>query len=102
MIASYRLTPSICGARCDPRARYTQLRFIFMKSGSLIAAIPILLAPFAAGQPAPIHVLVSNGVRAVVEDLQPQCEKAVGHPLAIEYSAAALLKQKVDAGQQFD
>jgi molybdate transport system substrate-binding protein len=73
-----------------------------MKSGSLIAAIPILLAQFASAQPAPIHVLVSNGVRAVVEDLQAQCEKAVGHPLAIEYSAAALLKQKVDAGQQFD
>ena len=55
-----------------------------------------------AGQPAPIHVLVSNGVRAVVEDLQPQCEKAIGHPLVVEYSAAALLKQKVDAGEQFD
>jgi len=55
-----------------------------------------------AAQPSPIHVLVSNGVRAVVEDLQPQCEKAIGHPLSIEYSAAALLKQKVDAGEPFD
>ncbi len=55
-----------------------------------------------AAQPAPIHVLVSNGVRAVVEDLQPQCEKAIGHPLTVEFSAAALLKQKVDAGEQFD
>ena len=53
-------------------------------------------------QPASIRVLVSNGVRAVVEDLQPQCEKTIGHPLAIEYSAAALLKQNVDAGEQFD
>src|SRR6202162_1998623 len=55
-----------------------------------------------AAQPAPIHVLVSNGVRAVVEDLQPQCEKAIGHPLMVEYSAAALLRQKVDAGEPFD
>src|SRR5947208_1944878 len=86
----------------NPSARYTQSRLIFMKPHSLIAAIAILLAPFAAAQPAPIHVLVSNGVRAVVEDLQAQCEQAVGHPLAIEYSAAALLKQKVDSGQQFD
>jgi molybdate transport system substrate-binding protein len=38
----------------------------------------------------------------VVEDLQPQCEKAIGHPLVVEYSAAALLKQKVDAGERFD
>src|SRR5579864_8052121 len=73
-----------------------------MKARSLIAAITILFAQFAAAQPTPVHVLVSNGVRAVVEDLQSQCEKAIGHPLAIEYSAAALLKQKVDAGQQFD
>ena len=62
----------------------------------------LLFVPPALSQAAPIHVLVSNGVRAVVEDLQPQCEKAIGHPLAIEYSAAALLKQKVDAGESFD
>lgn len=80
-----------------------------MKPGFLAAAIAAstfgfatLLAPPAEAQPAPIHVLVSNGVRAVVEDLQSQCEKAIGRPLAIQYSAAALLKQKVDAGEQFD
>jgi molybdate transport system substrate-binding protein len=79
-----------------------------MKLGSVAAAIAAIflvtfpIAPHAAAQSAPIHVLVSNGVRAVVEDLQPQCEKAIGHPLVIEFSAAALLKQKVDAGQQFD
>ncbi|HTA70633.1 MAG TPA: substrate-binding domain-containing protein [Bryobacteraceae bacterium] len=67
----------------------------------LVAAAVFAGASLGA-QPAPIHVLVSNGVRAVVEDLQPQCEKAIGHPLSIEYSAAALLKQKVDAGEQFD
>ena len=80
-----------------------------MKPGSCAAAMAastlgfvFLLAPCAPAQPAPIHVLVSNGVRAVVEDLQSQCEKAIGHPLAIQYSAAALLKQKVDAGEPFD
>jgi len=66
-----------------------------------VAAV-IFGAASLLAQPAPIRVLVSNGVRAVVEDLQAQCEKAIGHPLAIEYSAAALLKQKVDAGEQFD
>ncbi len=67
-----------------------------------LVAASIFGAAALLAQPAPIHVLVSNGVRAVVEDLQSQCEKAVGHPLAIQYSAAALLKQKVDAGEQFD
>jgi molybdate transport system substrate-binding protein len=69
-----------------------------MAASAFLFAFP--LVPRAAAQP--VHVLVSNGVRAVVEDLQAQCEKAVGHPLAIEFSAAALLKQKVDAGEQFD
>jgi len=66
-----------------------------------VAAV-IFGAASLLAQPASIRVLVSNGVRAVVEDLQPQCEKTIGHPLAIEYSAAALLKQNVDAGEQFD
>ena len=56
----------------------------------------------ALAQSAPIHVLVSNGVRPVMEDLQSQCERAIGHPLAVEYSAAALLKQKIDSGEPFD
>ena len=51
---------------------------------AIIAAFAILLAPLATAQSTPIHVLVSNGVRAVVEDLQPQCEKAIGHPLSVE------------------
>ena len=76
------------------------------RTAALTSAIFIaFIGPFvqrSPAQPAPVRVLVSNGVRAVVEDLQQQCEKAIGHPLAIEYSAAALLKQKVDAGQRFD
>ncbi len=61
-----------------------------------------LLTSDASPQGAPLHVFVSNGVRAVVEELQPQCELAIGHPLALEYSAAALLKKKIDAGEPFD
>ena len=59
-------------------------------------------APIASAQSAPLHVFVSNGVRAVAEELLPQCERAIGHPLALEYSAAALLKKKIDAGEPFD
>jgi len=66
------------------------------------SAAAIFGAASLVAQPATIHVLVSNGARAVAEDLRAQCEEAIGHPLAIEYSAAALLKQKVDAGEQFD
>lgn len=61
-----------------------------------------LLAQRASAQPAPIRIYVSNGIRAAVEQLRLQCERAAGHPLAIEYSAAALLKKRIDAGEPFD
>ena len=69
---------------------------------AVLAACVVLLVPQSKAQPTLIHVLASNGVRAVVEDLQLQCRNAIGHPLAIEYSAAALLKQKIEAGEPFD
>lgn len=69
---------------------------------AVLAACVFLLVPQSGAQPALIHVFASNGVRAVVEDLQSQCENAIGHSLAIEYSAAALLKQKIESGAPFD
>jgi molybdate transport system substrate-binding protein len=56
----------------------------------------------AAGQPSTVGVLASNGMKAVIEELQPQLEKAAGHPLSIEYNSTAALKQKIDAGAPFD
>jgi molybdate transport system substrate-binding protein len=53
-------------------------------------------------QNAPIHVLVSNGVRAVVQELRPQCERAIGHPLALEFDSTTGLRQKIDSGEAFD
>jgi molybdate transport system substrate-binding protein len=44
----------------------------------------------------------SNGIKAVVEQLQPACEMAVGHPFKIDFSTAASLKQKIEAGEAFD
>ena len=67
-----------------------------------IFGFTLSFAQDASAQGAPLRVFVSNGVRAVVEELQPQCERAIGLPLAIEYSAAALLKKKIDAGEPFD
>lgn len=46
--------------------------------------------------------MASNGMKAVVEELQPKCERAIGHPLSIEYGSTAGLKQKIDAGAAFD
>src|SRR4051812_9967246 len=66
-----------------------------------IAALVSGIVPVAA-QNAPVRLLVSNGMKAVVEQLQPACERAIGHPLIIEFGSTTGLKQKIDAGAAFD
>jgi molybdate transport system substrate-binding protein len=73
-------------------------RFSFF---SLTAGLICFLAQSAAAQ-GPVRVLVSNGMKAVVEELQPRCERAIGHALSLEYGSTAGLKQKIDAGAPFD
>jgi molybdate transport system substrate-binding protein len=60
---------------------------------------------FAAGNDAKsgeIRMLCSNGMKAVVEEVRPQMERAIGHPLSIEFSSTASFKEKIDAGATFD
>jgi molybdate transport system substrate-binding protein len=52
--------------------------------------------------PEPVRVLSSNGVRAVVEALQPEIERTIGRPLAIEFSTATGLKERIEKGAAFD
>ena len=49
-----------------------------------------------------IRMLCSNGMKAVVEEVRPQMERAIGHPLSIEFSSTASFKEKIDAGAAFD
>lgn len=63
----------------------------------------ICTAPqLVAQQPAEVRVVSSNGMKAVMEELRPQFERAIGHPIAIEFSSAAALKKKIEAGEPFD
>jgi molybdate transport system substrate-binding protein len=73
-----------------------------LRAYSLPALGFICLLQAAAAPPAAVRVLASNGMKAVVEELQPQLERAAGHPLSIEYDSTAALKQKIDAGATFD
>jgi molybdate transport system substrate-binding protein len=56
----------------------------------------------AVAQTAEVHVLASNGIKAVMDELRPQAERAIGHPLAIEVDSSSMLKQKIDGGEAFD
>ncbi len=41
-------------------------------------------------------------MKGSLEALQPQCEKAVGRPLAIQFGSTASLKKRIEAGEAFD
>ena len=74
-----------------------------MAAGLAVASVGLLLAAQpAAAQSQPVHVFISNGVKAVIDELRPQAEKAIGHPLAIDYGTTAALKARIESGAPFD
>jgi molybdate transport system substrate-binding protein len=56
----------------------------------------------AAADAADLRVLASNGVKAAVEQLKPQLEKASGSTLSIDFSTAAALRERIEKGEAFD
>jgi molybdate transport system substrate-binding protein len=56
----------------------------------------------AAAQTSEVHVLASNGIKAVMEDLLPQAEQSAGSHIVVQYNPTANLKQKIEAGEPFD
>ena len=78
------------------------IRSIAAATAATTAGLILLCAQGAVAQDAPIRVLVSNGMKAAMEELQPQCERAIGHPLAMQFSSTAALKKKIEAGESFD
>jgi arylsulfatase A-like enzyme/pimeloyl-ACP methyl ester carboxylesterase/ABC-type molybdate transport system substrate-binding protein len=73
-----------------------------MRPGSIALLVAVVLPRLAAAQAPGIRVLASNGVRAALEDLRPECESAIGRPLAIEFGTTAALRQRIEAGERFD
>lgn len=49
-----------------------------------------------------VRVLASNGIKAALEELKPQCERAIGQPLMLQFSSTAALKKRIEAGEGFD
>jgi ABC-type molybdate transport system substrate-binding protein/sugar lactone lactonase YvrE len=77
----------------------------FCRSVLAFVGLVWVLAPSAAPQApdaALFRLLASNGMKAVVEELKPQLEHAVGHPLAIEYNSTTGLEERIASGAPFD
>src|SRR6266513_1385724 len=71
-----------------------------MKRLFTIAIMAMTVSLFSQGEP--IRVLASNGVRAALQDLIPQWEKAIGRPLIVQFDPSAAIKRKIEANEPFD
>jgi molybdate transport system substrate-binding protein len=49
-----------------------------------------------------IKVLSTNGVKAIMEELGPQFERATGHKLVVTFEVTTALKKDIEAGATFD
>lgn len=61
-----------------------------------------VVAPSALAQPSALRVLASNGMKAVIEEIRPQLERAAGQPLAIEFGTSATIRERIEKGEPFD
>jgi molybdate transport system substrate-binding protein len=57
-------------------------------------------ASHAQGQP--VRVLLSNGFKAVFDDLAPACERSIGKSVTVQSGTSTSLIQRVNGGEPFD
>jgi molybdate transport system substrate-binding protein len=65
----------------------------------------LFLAAFASAAPAraaDIKVFCTNGVKAVVDELIPQFERASGNKVVLQFEPSTQLRKRIDAGEPFD
>jgi molybdate transport system substrate-binding protein len=74
------------------------IRIVFAAAFGFVS----VLGQATTGQAAEIRVLCSNGLKAVMEDLAPQFERATGHKVVVKFGLAAGLKKEIESGESFD
>lgn len=67
-----------------------------------IAGVVSLFAGRAPAQAPAVRIFASNGVQGALNDVIPQCERAIGHPLAVEFGTTATLKPRIEGDEAFD
>src|SRR5438128_7963793 len=71
-------------------------------SGILFTVAVLAVSVSSFSQREPLRVLASNGVRAALQDLIPQWERAIGRPLTVQFDPSAAIKRKIEANEPFD
>lgn len=77
-------------------------RHIFVAVVVVAVAVAVAVQPVAHAQADSVRVFLSNGFRAVFEDLAPACERSIGKPLSAQSGTSASLIQRVNGGEPFD
>jgi molybdate transport system substrate-binding protein len=75
-----------------------------MRFHRAVIAVTALLLPFLTvqAQAAELRILASTAVKAVLEELGPQYERATENKLDFSFGPAAVLKSQIDQGAPFD
>jgi molybdate transport system substrate-binding protein len=69
---------------------------------TLVASVSLLAVQPAVQAADPVRVFLSNGFKAVFDDLTPTCERSVGHSITLQSGTSTSLTQRVNAGEAFD
>ncbi len=73
-----------------------------MRLLTFVTAFTLLVATATAQTVAPLRVLASNGMKAVIDELQPRLERELGRPLAIQFNTSTAIRQSIESGDSFD
>ena len=75
-----------------------------MRIHTIVATLVALLLGTAAAhaQGHTVRVLISNGFRAVFDELVPACERSIGQKVTVQSGTSTSLIEKVNAGEAFD
>jgi molybdate transport system substrate-binding protein len=68
----------------------------------LSAGLFSLFARRTPAQTTELHVMISDGMKTVVEEVTPQIEYATGRKLAAQFNSSKNLRDKIQAGEPFD
>jgi len=69
---------------------------------ALSAGLFVLFARGTLAQPTDLRVMISDGMKTVVEELTPQIEHSTGRKLAAQFNSSKNLRDKIQAGEPFD
>src|SRR5471030_2236843 len=64
--------------------------------------VSLLLAPLTSAGAAEVKALISTAMKAAIEELVPQFERATGHKVVIAYGPTGALAKQIAGGEVAD